>query len=429
MAIYVAEGGPRAVITDAQVTEMVRQVLDNVTDRSRMLVIPPDMTRSHSGAGPITEALHREAGAELFHVLPALGTHEPMSPEQIRTMYGSEIPLEAFKVHDFRHGVELLGHIPAEYVHSVSEGVLQPIIPDYDIPIQISERIVNGGYTSLISVGQVVPHEVMGMANGVKNILVGTAGPETINKSHFIGAAYGMERMMGHSDTPGRRVLNRAHEEFLVPFGIVYILTVIGTDESGEMVMRGFFAGDDLATFERAAALSRQVNIRLLETPLAKAVVYVDPSEFKSTWLSNKSIYRTRMAMADDGELLVLAPGVEKFGEDAAIDALIRKYGYHGTPATLDAVKNHADIRENLSAAAHLIHGSSEGRFRITYATDPERLTKEEVRGVGFEWMHINEALEQYPIETMREGFNDDLYFVRDPALGLWALKEQFETA
>jgi hypothetical protein len=82
-----------------------------------------------------------------------------------------------------------------------------------------------------------------------------------------------------------------------------------------------------------------------------------------STWLGNKAVYRTRMAMADGGELIILAPGVKEFGEDHEIDRLIRKYGYRGTPATLAAVKANEELRNNLSAAAHLIHGSSEGRF------------------------------------------------------------------
>ena len=427
MATFVAEGSPQTIITREQVVDMVERVLANVTDSSRMLVIPPDTTRSQSGAGIVTEALHEKAEAEVFDVLPALGTHRPMTREQIRVMYGEQIPLGAFKEHDWRTGLSLLGHVPARFVHDVSGGVLEPIMPDYDVPIQINDLIVDGGYTALLSVGQVVPHEVTGMANGVKNVAVGVGGAETINKSHFLGAAYGMERMMGRIDTPVRRVLNYAHREHLATFGIIYILTVIGIDDAGDPVMRGFFAGDDLATFTHAADLTQQVNIHLVDEPLQKTVVYASPDKFKSTWLSNKAIYRTRMAIADGGHLIILAPGVDKFGEDTQIDALIRKYGYRDRTRIMESVRDNDDLRQNLCAAAHLIHGSSEGRFNITYATDPDRLSREEVQAVGFTWMNIRQAMKQCPPEKMRDGFNDDFYFVREPGMGLWALAEQFD--
>ena len=172
----------------------------------------------------------------------------------------------------------------------------------------------------------------------------------------------------------------------------------------------------------------------MLEQPLDKVVVWLDPTEFKSTWLGNKSIYRTRMAIADGGELIVLAPSLIEFGEDKEIDRLIRKYGYFGTPQTLKAVEDNEELRTNLSAAAHLIHGSSEGRFSVTYCPGkkPENLTKEEIESVGFQWGDIDEIMQRYPIESLKEGYNsmtngEEIYYISNPALGLWAYKERFE--
>ena len=108
-----------------------------------------------------------------------------------------------------------------------------------------------------------------------------------------------------------------------------------GLNADGELEVSGLFVGDDRECFERAAELSLQVNFEMLDEPLEKVVVYLDPEEFKSTWLGNKSIYRTRMAIADGGELIVLGPGVREFGEDAEIDRLIRKYGYVDDPRVL----------------------------------------------------------------------------------------------
>jgi nickel-dependent lactate racemase len=276
-----------------------------------------------------------------------------------------------------------------------------------------------------------VPHEVVGIANYTKNIITGAGGADAINKSHFLGAAFGMERMMGRIDTPVRKMFNYEVETFLGNLPIVYVLTTMQKDSAiDRMVMRGLYIGDDMETFTLGAKLSQKVNLDLLDEPLKKVVVYLDPHEFKSTWLGNKAVYRTRMAMADGGDLIILAPGLKEFGEDPEIDRLIRKYGYKGTPATLDAVQANDELRNNLSAAAHLIHGSSEGRFRITYCPGPG-MTLEAIRAVGFEAADLKTTTQRYNPETLKDGYNrlpdgEEVFYISNPALGLWALKSQF---
>ena len=283
----------------------------------------------------------------------------------------------------------------------------------------------------ILSIGQVVPHEVIGMANYNKNVFIGTGGREGINKSHFLGAAYGMERIMGRADSPVRQVLNYGSEHFtkdLPP--IVYVLTVVDKDENGRLVVRGLFIGDDIECYSLAAELSLKANFVMLEKPLKKVVVYLDPSEFKTTWLGNKSIYRTRMAIDDDGELIVLAPGLKEFGEDPGNDKIIRKYGYVGTPKVLQLVKENEDLQNSLGAAAHLIHGSSEGRFSITYC--PGKVTKQEIESVNFEYADLNAMLKKYDPAKLKDGVNilpggEEIFYISNPALGLWAYKEKFK--
>jgi nickel-dependent lactate racemase len=293
----------------------------------------------------------------------------------------------------------------------------------------VDRLLVEGGFDLILSIGQVVPHEVIGMANYNKNIFVGTGGSEGIHKSHFLGAVYGMERIMGRADNPVRRVLNYASDKFARRLPIVYVQTVVAKNERGGLAVRGLFVGDDAECFQRAAELSLKVNFVMLDGQIRKAVVYLDPAEFKSTWLGNKSIYRTRMALADHAELIVLAPGVREFGEDPTIDKLIRKYGYVGTPAVLEAVKKNADLAANLSAAAHLIHGSSEGRFNITYC--PGHLSKEEIEGVNFRFGDLEQMMKRYNPATMTDGSNvidgEEVFFISNPALGLWAYHGRFE--
>ena len=350
-------------------------------------------------------------GERLAAVLPALGTHSAMTATQIETMFG-DMPRDLFRVHDWRHGLATLGEVPASFIREQSEGKL-----DFAWPAQVDRLLVEGGFDLILSLGQVVPHEVIGMANYNKNVFVGTGGSEGINKSHYLGAVYGMERIMGRADTPVRRVLNYASEQFARHLPIVYLQTVISRNASGELALRGLFAGDDAECFYRASELSLEVNFEMLDEPIRKAVVWLDPGEFKSTWLGNKSVYRTRMALADGGELIVLAPGVREFGEDAAIDALIRKYGYHGTPATLRMVEENEDLAASLGAAAHLIHGSSEGRFTITYC--PGHLTRQEVEGAGFQYAPFEQTAARYNPAKLYDGINEldgeKVFFVSNP--------------
>jgi len=426
MTIIFEEGAPDHVVDTEAMRRAIRAVIEHVGDTSNTLALPPDGTRPHAGAGRLTQILWEETrGGARFDVMPALGTHLPMTREEIQRTFGTDMPLSAFVEHRWRDDLTRLGAVPSDYVHEVSGGVLRDLMPDFPIPVEINRRIAEGGYSAIVSIGQVVPHEVAGMANGLKNVLVGAGGQETINRSHFLGAVYGMERMMGGADNPVRKVLTYAHEHYLKSLGIVYVMTVMEPDGAGGVVMRGLYAGDDEGAFQAAAELSRKVNVTVLDQTQQRIVTFLDPREFKTTWLGNKAVYRTRMAMADGGELTVIAPGLQGFGEDREIDRLIRRYGYRGTPATLAAVRNNPELRDNLSAAAHLIHGSSEGRFRIVYATDPALLSRREVEDVGFEWRNLAHALAEFRPDRLRDGPNDGVYYISCPALGLWAARDR----
>ena len=421
--LYFARGSITDKLSKDDLRHGLFAALKKLGARNRVLAVPPDFTRFHSQAGLLTSLVHEYYGDKLTDVLPALGTHTAMTSEQIHEMFAG-VPENLFRVHNWRTGITTVGEVPATFVKEVSEGAV-----DFPWPAQVANLIASGGHDLILSLGQVVPHEVIGMANYNKNIFVGTGGQEGINKSHFVGAAYGMERMMGRANTPVRKILNYASEHFTKHLPIVYIHTVIGRGGDGKLVVRGLFISDDASGFEQAAALSLEVNFEMLAQPLKKVVVYLDPSEFKSTWLGNKAIYRTRMAMADGGELIILAPGLKEFGEDHEIDRLIRKYGYRGTPATLAATQANAELRNNLSAAAHLIHGSSEGRFGITYC--PGHLTPQEIEGVGFKYADLKTMAQRYDPKKLKDGWNtlpdgEKIFYISNPALGLWACRSRF---
>ena len=420
--IYFKSGSENSVLDSKDLETGLVSALNKLGVRKKVLVVPPDCTRFHSRAGELTSFIYKYYKDCLKDILPALGTHSPLTTPQINEMFKG-VPESLFRVHDWRKDVVTIGTVPAEFISEITNEALK-----YSWPAQINNLVYNGGHDLILSVGQVVPHEVIGMANYNKNILIGTGGPESINKSHFLGAVYGMERIMGKADNPVRSLLNYAAEKFISHLPIIYVHTVIGRDENGNLVVRGLFIGDDSEVFSLAAELSIKVNFNVLDKPLSKVVVYLDPVEYKSTWLGNKAIYRTRMAMADNGELIILAPGLMKFGEDKEIDRLIRKYGYRGTPQTLKSLDGNEELNRNLSAAAHLIHGSSEGRFGITYC--PGLLTKNEIESVNFKFGNLREMANRYDHKNLKDGFNklddnEEIFFISNPALGLWAYKER----
>jgi len=426
--IFYEKGSTETSLLREDLKKGLFEALDKMGAKQKVLAIPPDYTRLPSKAGDLTEFAWEYFREKLTDVLPALGTHTPMTMEQISHMFG-KLPTDLIRDHDWRNDVITLGTVPAEYIKEVSEGAVE-----YTWPAQVNKLLVEGNFDLILSIGQVVPHEVVGMANYNKNIFVGTGGAEGINKSHFIGAAYGMEKMMGRADTPVRKVFNYASENFSNHLPIVYVQTVVGLNKQGKLQTYGLFIGDDFEVFDKAAKLSLEVNFEMLDKPIKKAVVWLDPTEFKSTWLGNKSIYRTRMALADNGELIVLAPALKEFGEDKQIDKLIRKYGYFGTPHTLQLVKDNEDLQNNLGAAAHLIHGSSEGRFSITYCPGKgtENITKEEIESVGFHWADFDEMTAKYDPEKLKDGYNtmpdgEEVFFISNPAIGLWAFRDRFE--
>jgi hypothetical protein len=397
MSLYCQEGGPYKELSSASLRGLLYQALDQLGPRNKVLAVPPDGSRFHSRAGELTQYAHAYYGDRLGCVLPALGTHNAMTPEGLTRMFGG-IPHSLFAVHNWRTDVVTLGELPASFIQEQSGGLL-----DYTWPAQVNRMIPQGGFDLVLSLGQVVPHEVIGLANYNKNILVGTAGPLSIHRSHYLGAVIGMEQIMGRADNPVRRVLNRASDEFLRNIPIIYVLTVIGANAAGELVVRGLFIGDDLECFRLASELSVKVNIKLLDKEIRKAIVYLDPEEFHSTWLGNKAIYRTR-------------------------DRMIRKYGYYGTPATLEKVKNNPELAAELSTAAHLIHSSPEGRFSITYC--PGGLSREETEGVGFDYADPAGAMARYNPANLHDGYNtvdgEEVFFISHPALGLWASSQRF---
>lgn len=404
--------------------EIITKLTDDLSDKiEKIILLPPDSTRKHSGIGKLTELLYfalQKKNKEV-DIMPALGTHSAMDKEQLQAMFGSKIPLDRFIVHNWREDPVKIGIIPEEFVKDVSENILKE-----EIEVKVNKRLVNGSYDLIISLGQVIPHAVIGMSNYSKNIFVGCGGPDMINKTHFLGGAYGLEKLLGEDHSPVRKLFDYAEENLIKDLPLIYLFTTNSLEinkKTGETDMIGIFIGRKREVFEKAVKSSQKHNITKVDQPLKKVVVYLE-EKFKSTWLGNKAIYRTRKALADDSELIIIAPGLKEFGEDPAINKLIKKYGYSGKEKILEAVNKNQDIQENLSAAGHLIRGSADGRFKITYAC--RKLSQSEIENVNYNYLDLNKAMNKYQPDKLKYGYNkldtgEEIFFIDNPTTGLWS--------
>jgi len=415
-------------LTDADIEnyleELAAEIIKNGAEN--LLLIPPDYTRKSSALGVVTEKLYFKLEAEIknIDILPASGTHDPMDAECLKSVFG-EIPIENFLEHNWRTETIKVGEIPAAKMKEFSEGEFTEALP-----LEINKNIFSDKYDLIISLGQVIPHEVVGMANYTKNIVVGCGGNQIINKSHFLGALAGMEKIMGRDHSPVRKLYDYCQQEFLDQLPLIYLMTVnsaVSDPKTGLTKIKGIFTGSSRESFEKAVALSQKENIIYVEKPLKKVVVFLKKDKFRSTWIGGKAIYRTRMAVADGGELIIIAPGIHKFGEDKKIDQLLRKYGYQGTKKTLKNLHQNQELQENLSAAAHLIHGSSEGRFKISLASP--KLSRQEVAGVNFNYLDYQQTIAEYKIDELETGFNtvngEEIFYIDNPATGLWVSQDK----
>ncbi|MFG0255991.1 MAG: lactate racemase domain-containing protein [Rhodopirellula sp. JB053] len=417
MTIYYANGSPTTSLTTEDLRSALQTTFDAISPPKNVLLLPPDQTRLFSRAGELTVLSHELLGDRVTDIMPALGTHSPMTPAQLDHMFPG-VPHDLFRAHRWRDDVVQLGEVPADFVSEATQGIYTK-----SWPAEVNKMLRDGNHDLIFSIGQVVPHEVIGMANYNKNVFVGTGGVSGINESHYLSAMVGIDQTLGVANTPLRQILNYAQDHFCQDMPLLYALTVIELLKDGTKLTRGLYIGDDHETFYAAAELSRQVNITHLPRAPKHVVAYLDPSEFKSTWLGNKAIYRTRKAIATGGRLTVLGPAVEEFGEDKRIDQLIRKYGYRTKKEVMQLVAENEDLASDPSAAAHLVHGSPENRFDVVYAAG--KLSDEEIRSVGFIPGDLNALMQRYDINKLQDGFHEDIdgtefYYVQNPALGLW---------
>ncbi|MCK5267299.1 MAG: DUF2088 domain-containing protein [Spirochaetes bacterium] len=376
-----------------------------------VLLVPPDITRIKSGAGKLSKILYDKLSETLdVHLMPALGQHIPHTKKENEKMYG-EVPSDKIHIHDAFDGCVRLGDVFDN--------------DNYKVPISVNRELIEGQWDFIISIGQVVPHEIFGFSGYNKNLLIGLGGSDTIASSHILSAFYGIENIMGRIDNPIREIFNLAEEKYLKDIPVVHILLVMGKGDDGKPVYKGVYAGTGLETYNKAVKESRRQNIYFLDRPEKKIVCYMP--DVQSTWIANKAVYRSRMAVADYGKIIVIARDIKRFGDHENIDSIIRTHGYCGMDKIKSIYAKDQSLEKYAHAFAHLIHGSSEGRFDVVYACENDWSL--EFEKVNYQWIDYKEAVEKYRPHGRTEGRyttedGEDFYFIPQPAMGLWQLRD-----
>jgi nickel-dependent lactate racemase len=442
MSVYIEVEQPDEALDSREQFRLLAAGLEKAMgggkDLSRVAVISVDVTRLNGRSGDLVNYLYVQ-GVNIENIFLSLGSHEFHSRAVNRKMFG-DIPESLFVNHNWNDVTEV-GRFPRSYLEELCSRPLD-FLPE-EIPVELNtafyEGMKSGRYTCCLSFGPVFPHEVVGFSNGVKNRWVGIGGRHFLDASHsMMGLGYGMENTLGVLDTPLRKLLNRATEDFIPDFDIIDVLTVLGADEDGFPCVKGFFMGDDFETHAKAAALSEKLNVDYLDEAAEDVVVYLDPDEYKSFWLGNKAVYRTGMGIARGGRLHVLAPGVRSFSDSAEQgerERLIEEVGYKGLSHVRKCLESTPGLKDNLSVAAHCVHGSplmddgGDPLFEIIYYTNPNHMPRKRVENAGFKWGDYGQVEDVSLPDS--QGFHDNfgigrskkVYFVPDPGMALLKVK------
>jgi nickel-dependent lactate racemase len=313
-------------LTDEEIINLVQSALTS-SDLAgkRVLVIIPDGTRT----APLPRMFRLLCETLLGHAaaldfLIALGTHQPMSQEQISKRLGvqpEEWTTTLAGVHVYNHEWNksetfvTLGTISAEEVEAISGGMLcQPV------PVRINRLVTQ--YDQIIICGPVFPHEVVGFSGGNKYFFPGISGPELIDLSHWLGALITSYQIIGTPGiTPVRALINRAASLIAAPRLCLAMVVAPGT-----LGLAGLYAGTPEVAWAEAASLSAKVHITYVDQPF-KRVLSIMPTMYDDIWTAAKGMYKLEPVIADGGEVVIYAPHITEFSYTHG--KLLAEIGYH----------------------------------------------------------------------------------------------------
>lgn len=367
-------------VTGQQAAEAVEEFFfrEDYSGR-RVLLIIPDNTRS-GPVGDIFKIIYDclEQKAKAIDCLIALGTHQPMTEEQICIRLSITVSQRKSKyasVKLFNHEWEKpetftsIGKISADEIHQISNGLFAE-----EVDVAINKLIFD--YDELFILGPVFPHEVVGFSGGHKYIFPGIAGEEIINFFHWLGAVITNPHINGSKWTPTRQVVEKASSFIKMPKKLFAMVTV-------EDELKGLFIGDCIQAWEKAADLSDKVHI-VYKDESFKTILGIAPKMYDDIWLAGKVMYKLEPVVADGGTLIIYAPHIAEISYTHG--KIIDRIGYHTRDYFLKRMDKFADIpRGVLAHCTHVkgigtyIDGVEKPRVNVVLATGISRQRCEKV--------------------------------------------------
>ena len=366
----IGKGFTDRYLTSDEVREVVREGLDALRlDGKRVLIIIPDGTRTMPMPqmfGLFQELLLPRASA--MDYLVALGTHQPLSDEQLTKHVGQRVVKgQVGKIRIFNHrwddpaSLATLGTISANEIAKITDGLMSQ-----DVPVRLNQLIFD--YDQIIICGPVFPHEVVGFSGGNKYFFPGIAAAEIINFTHWLGAVMTNYRIIGSGYTPVRQVIDRAAAMINRPAAC---LALVVTHEG----LAGLYCGSPREAWEAASALSAKKHIIYVEKPFRR-VLSTMPRLYDDLWTAAKGMYKMEPAVADGGEVVIYAPHINEVSYTHG--KLIDEVGYHcrdyflvqwdkfkDYPGSILAHSTHVKGLGTYDAAA----GVEKPRIQVTLAT------------------------------------------------------------
>jgi len=336
----------------------------------KVLLIVPDATRT-APLPLLFDAIFQHLRPHVIDldVMIALGTHPPMSDQQICKLLGireSErdklFAQTRFINHEWDNpeALALLGHLTPEETSEISGGLMSE-----EVPVEINRHVSE--YDVLLVVGPVFPHEVVGFSGGNKYFFPGIAGPQILNFFHWLGALITNHSIIGVKRTPVRAVVDRAAS--LIRQTRRCLAFVVNKDAD----LYGMFYGTPESAWDRASDLSSQVHIQWCDRPY-RQILSCAPPMYDELWVAGKCMYKLEPVVADGGELIIFAPHMHEIS--ITHGKLIEEVGYHVRDYFLKQWDRFGHIPRGILAHSTHVRGGGtfedgieKPRFQVTLAS------------------------------------------------------------
>lgn len=392
MALYAKAVAPQ-LLDHFTIRETLEQGLGGGFKNARVLVLIPDYTRTMPLPQLFRLMVDTLREVRQLDFMVALGTHPPLSHEQLIKLVG--ITPEEYQG-KYAH-IGLLNHVWDDpgllrELGTLPQERIQAIAGDYwhhslggDVTVRINQLAMT--YDQIIILGPTFPHEVVGFSGGAKYLFPGISGAEMINVTHWLGALMTVLDTIGIENTPVREMINAAAA--LVPVPVMLVSVVVQKDG-----LVGMFIGDLQSAFHEAAQLSSQLQITWVDEPYQQ-VLSVAPPMYDELWTAAKAMYKLDPAIADGGELILYAPHLNKVSD--VHGKYIYQIGYHVRDYFLNQWENFKNVP--LGVLAHSTHlkgsgvyenGTETPRIKVTLASQLSRQDCEKLNLGYMDYRTIN---------------------------------------